>query len=396
MTGTPSDAPQPSPSHRQRLLEVTAVMLRLGFTAFGGPAAHIGLMHDEIVKRRKWVSEQHFLDLLGATNLIPGPNSTEMTVHLGHIRAGWPGLIAGGLGFILPAALITTGLAWAYVQFGTTPAADALLYGIKPVIIAVVLKALWALGPRAIKSVLTAAVGLGMLALFFLGIETAVLLIGGGLLVMLVANARRLAGRDQPGGAALLAPFLLGMPAALTTVAAPFSLGLMFLIFLKIGAVLYGSGYTLLAFIEADFVQRLGWLTSAQVIDAVAVGQVTPGPVLTTATFIGYLLGGLPGAVLATVGVFLPAFVIVSIIGPFIPRLRGSPWAAGFLDGVNAAALGLMAAVTVRLGLAALVDPVTIGVGVIAAVLLVRFNTNTTWLILGGGLIGLGRMLLLG
>jgi chromate transporter len=170
----------------------------------------------------------------------------------------------------------------------------------------------------------------------------------------------------------------------------------MFLTFLKIGAVLYGSGYTLLAFIEADFVQRLGWLTSAQVIDAVAVGQVTPGPLLTTATFIGYLLGGVPGAVLATAGVFLPAFVIVSIIGPFIPRLRGSPWAAGFLDGVNAAALGLMAAVTVRLGLAALVDPVTIGVGVIAAVLLVRFNTNTTWLILGAGLIGLGRMLLLG
>ncbi len=384
------------PSPRRRLLEVAGLMLRLGFTAFGGPAAHIALMHDETVERRRWVTEQHFLDLLGATNLIPGPNSTEMAIHLSFVRAGWAGLIVGGVCFITPAMLIVIGLAWAYVRFGTTPVADAILYGVKPVVIAVVLKALWGLGRSAVKGLLTAAVGLAALALFFVGVDNVALMLSGGVLAMLVANLQWLAReRGQPGSAKLLAPLVgLSLPAALAAAARPFSLGLLFLTFLKIGAVLYGSGYTLLAFLEADFVRRLGWLTTTQIVDAVAIGQVTPGPVFTAATFIGYVLGGLPGALIATAGIFLPSFVFVAASNPLIPRLRESRWASSFLDGVNVAALGLMAAVTVRLAQAAFVDPITVGIGLVSAGLLLRFNLNTTWLIAGGAAVGVAAMLL--
>lgn len=395
------------PPRRENLAEVVRLMLRLGFTAFGGPAAHVAMMHDEVVKRRKWVSEQHFLDMLGATNLIPGPNSTEMTIHLGFIRAGWPGLLLGGASFIAPAMLMVTALAWAYVRFGSTPAAEAILYGIKPVVIAVVANALFSLGQKAVKGALTGAVGIAVLGLFLLGVDNVLLLVGGGALVMLAINARRLLGR--PGSAAALIP-LAGthldrllrkaqglaplMPAAALVAAQPFSLGRLFLTFLKIGSVLYGSGYTLLAFLEADFVRRLGWLTTHQIVDAVAVGQLTPGPVFTTATFIGYVLGGFPGALLATVGIFLPAFILVAISNPFIPRLRESPWAGAFLDGVNVAALGLMAAVTIQLAQAAFVDVLTVAIALAAAVLIFRYRVNTTWLILGSALIGLAATLL--
>lgn len=379
-----SDLPE-----QNRLSEVAKLFLRLGITAYGGPAAHISMMHDEVVKRRQWLDEQQFLDLLGATNLIPGPNSTEMAIHLSYLRAGWRGLIIGGACFIVPAMLTVVALAWAYVEYGTTPAAAWLLYGVKPVVIAVILQALWGLGKKAYKGPLTGVVGLLVLILYFFNVNILLLLVGGGLLVMLGENWSRLRRND-------LAAFLLPLPAltlpAITT--EPFSLGRLFLVFLKIGSVLYGSGYVLLAFLQTDLVTRLGWLTEQQLLDAVAIGQVTPGPVFTTATFIGYILGGLPGAVVATLGIFLPSFFFVAISNPIIPRLRRSPWAAGILDGVNAAALGLMAAVTWQLGRASLVDLLTIALALMAAVLLIRFNVNSTWLILGGALVGLAAFAL--
>jgi chromate transporter len=360
------------------------LFLKLGITGFGGPAAHIGMMHDEIVKRRKWLSDQEFLDLLGATNLIPGPNSTEMAIHIGYLRAGWPGLITAGVCFIAPAMLIVMVLAAIYAQYGTTPQVTWLLYGIKPVVIAIIVQALWSLGKHAVNGWLTALVAGGVAALYFLGVNEIALLFGGGLIVMLALNLKRLRPR---GMAAFLLP--AGGLAILAQALVPFSLPLMFLTFLKIGSVLYGSGYVLLAFLRADFVVQYGWLTDQQLLDAISIGQVTPGPVLTTATFIGYLLGGTPGAVLATIGIFLPAFIFVAISNPWIPRMRNSAWFGGLLDGVNASALGLMGGVTWQLGRSSIVDPLTALIAVAALVLLVRFKVNSTWLIAGGALIGL-------
>ena len=398
----------PDQPARGRLLEVGLLSLRMGLTAFGGPAAHIAMLRDEIVTRRKWLSDQHFLDLLGATNLIPGPNSTEMFIHTGFVRAGWPGLIVSGMAFIIPAMLEVLGLAWAYVRYGSTPQAEWLLYGIKPVIIAVIAQALLGLGKKAVKGWLTGVVGLVVLGLYFMGVNILVLLLAGGVLVMLVENREKLrigglAGLValpyraalSSGSQTLLGWGLLPALSAATGPAAPFSLGVLFLTFLKIGSVLYGSGYVLLAFLHADFVARLGWLTDQQLIDAVAIGQLTPGPVFTTATFIGYLLGGLPGGLIATVGIFLPSFFFVAISNPIIPRLRQSTWAGGMLDGVNVAALGLMAAVTIQLALAALVDPFTWVLALAAGILLFRYRVNTTWLILGAGLVSVLRALLL-
>jgi chromate transporter len=381
----PSAASQ-SPS--QKLFEIARLFLKLGFTAFGGPAAHIAMLHDEVVKRREWLSDQEFLDLVGATNLIPGPNSTEMAIHVSFLRAGWRGLIVGGACFILPAMLIVMALAWVYVRFGSTPQVEWLLYGVKPVVIAIIAQALWKLGRKAVKGPLTAVVGIAVLGGYFLGVNVLVLLLAGGLAVMLVANITRL--REGSLGAFIL-PWLStwSFPNAAQIAAAPFSLPLLFLTFLKIGSVLYGSGYVLLAFLHADFVARLGWLTEQQLIDAVAIGQVTPGPVFTTATFIGYILGGAPGALLGTLGIFLPSFIFVAISNPLIPRMRSSAWVGGLLDGVNVASLGLMAAVTWQLGRASLTDPLTILVALASLVLLVRFKLNTTWLIGGGALIGL-------
>jgi chromate transporter len=372
--------------------EVARLALKLGITAFGGPAAHIAMLRDEVVNRRKWLTDERFLDLLGAINLIPGPNSMEMVIHVGHVRAGWRGLIVGGVCFILPAAVIVLTLAWAYVQYGTTPTAEWLLYGIKPVIIAVVIQALWGLTKTAVKGTFLAAVGLATLTLYLLGFSEIALLIGGGLFVMLVRNIRRLGS----GTAAALLPLTGMVPiwAASLQPATPMNLGQLFLIFLKIGAVLYGSGYVLLAFLRNDFVTRLGWLTDQQLLDAVAIGQFTPGPVFTTATFIGYVLGSWPGAILATVGIFLPSFLFVALTNPLIPKLRASPWMGAFLDGVNVAALGLMAAVTWELGRAAVVDWLTALLAVVAAVLLLRFKINSAWLVLGGGLVGLAAYLL--
>ena len=367
----------------QRLTEVVRLFLKLGMTAFGGPAAHIAMMHNEIVKRRKWLSDQQFLDLVGATNLIPGPNSTEMAIHIGFLRAGWPGLIMGGICFIVPAMLIVLFLAWVYVRFGATPQAEWLLYGIKPVVIAIIVQALWSLGQKAVKGAMTAAVAVIVIILYFMGINEIALLFGGGLIVMFVTNYRRLRRRM----AGIFIP--LSSVGILSYVSIPFSLPQLFLTFLKIGAVLYGSGYVLLAFLRADFVVRFGWLTDQQLMDAIAIGQVTPGPVFTTATFIGFVLGGIPGALLATLAIFLPSFIFVAISNPLIPRIRNSAWVSGLLDGVNVASLGLMAAVTWQLGRASLTGPLTILIALCSFVLLVWFKVNSTWLIAGGGLIGL-------
>lgn len=365
--------------------EVTLLFLRLGFTAFGGPAAHIAMFRDEVVARRKWLSDQEFLDLLAATNLIPGPNSTEMAIHLGYVRAGWRGLIAGGASFILPAFLIVLGIAVLYVEFGTTPAAEALLYGIEPVIIAVILQAVWGLSRTAVKDWFLGLIAVAAFGLYFFNINELLLLFAGGGLVMLVRNGHRL-WVDRGGAAAVL-----GLPMALRIVqeAVPVTLGTLFLTFLKIGSILYGSGYVLVAFLQTEFVDKLGWITSQQLLDAVAIGQFTPGPVFTTATFIGYLVAGVPGAVVATIGIFLPGFVFVAITNPFIPRLRRSPWLAALLDGIVAASLGLMAAVTVDLARQAIIDIPTALIAIAAAVLLIRFRINSTWLILGGAAVGL-------
>jgi chromate transporter len=378
----------PIPSYRSRLTEVVALFLRLGVTAFGGPAAHIAIMHAEVVQRRKWVSEQEFLDLLGAANLIPGPTSTELAIYLGFRRVGWLGLLLAGVCFILPAMLIVLGLAWAYVRFGSTPLAARIFYGILPVVIAIVAQALWILGRKAIKNWLTGLLGLLVLALYFLGVNILVLLLAAGLVAMLGQNLSRLKRLPVVGFWLPLAG--VGLLAG----SVRFSLPVLFLNFLKVGATLYGSGYVLLAYLRADFVHGLGWLTDRQLIDAIAIGQVTPGPVFTTATFIGYLLGGVPGALVATAGIFLPSFVFVAIAGLLVERIRKSAWAAGFLDGVNVASLGLMAGVTFQLATTAVIDPLTILIGLVSLFLLLRFKINSTWLIAGGALIGLIHTLL--
>jgi chromate transporter len=365
-------------------VEVTLAFLKLGLTAFGGPAAHIGMFRQEFVQRRRWLSDERFLDLLGATNLIPGPNSTEMAIHIGFLRAGWPGLIAGGVAFTLPAMLIVLVLSWMYVQFGSTPQAGWLLYGIKPVMIAIILQAFWELGRKAVKDVLTAAIGISVIALYFLGFNELFLLFASGLILMLVQNwgqIRNFRYRDVP----VFLPFLPALAAA----SVPFSLPTLFLVFLKIGAILYGSGYVLIAFLRADLVTRLGWLTEQQLIDAITIGQITPGPLFTSATFIGYLLGGVPGALIATLGIFLPSYIFVAISNPVIPKLRQSPWAGSLLDGVIVASLGLMAAVSFQLSLVSLVDGLTIVIALVSFVLLLRFKLNATWLIIGGALVGL-------
>jgi len=371
-----------------RLPAIATLFLRLGLTAFGGPAAHIAMMHNEVVKRRKWLDDQHFLDLLGATNLIPGPNSTEMAIHVGFVQAGWLGLIVSGVCFILPAMLIVLALAWVYVRFGSAPQAEWLLYGVKPVVIAIVAQALWNLGQRAVKSPFLAAVGAAVLVSYFFGINEIGLLFSAGLLVMIGKNIGRLRKRVMGG---FLVPSFAGLGSLTFSafLATQLSLSVLFFTFLKIGSVLYGSGYVLLAFLRSDLVVRLSWLTDRQLLDAVAIGQLTPGPVFTTATFIGFILGGLPGALLATLGIFLPSFIFVAISNPLIPRIRNSTWVSGLLDGVNVASLGLMAAVTWQLGRASVIDLPSALIALISLALLIRWKVNTTWLIAGGAVIGL-------
>ena len=374
-------------SESRRLGELARLFTRLGFTAFGGPAAHIAMMHDEVVVRRHWLDEQHFLDMIGATNLVPGPNSTEMAIHVGHERAGWRGMLVSGACFILPAVLIVGVLAWAYVRYGSTPQGEALMYGIKPVVIAIVLQALIRLGQSAVKGPLLAMAGIVAFGLYLFGINELVVLFGLGALVAVIQMARR-----RMASASGVIPFvgLGGLPALVAQVqAVPVRLDQLFFVFLKVGALLYGSGYVLLAFLRNDLVLQLGWLTDQQLLDAVAIGQFTPGPVFTTATFIGYVLAGVPGAVVATVGIFLPAFCFVAVLNRIVPAMRRSPWTGALLDGVNVAALGLMAGVTWQLAQSAIVDWLTGLLAVAAALMLFRFKINSAWLVLAGGIIGL-------
>lgn len=376
----------PDPERRRRLRELFLLFARLGFTAFGGPAAHTAMMHGEVVTRRRWLGEQEFLDLVGATNLIPGPNSTELAIHIGRRRAGWTGLLVAGASFIVPATLIVLALAWAYVEYGSTAQGEALQYGIAPIVIAIVAQALWKLGRIAVKDVPLALVAVAVVALYFVGVNELALIFGTGLAVMVFRNAIPVGGWR----ASAIAPWLAWAPAQLLAVAPEVAIShiRLFLTFLKIGAVLYGGGYVLLAFLRADFVERLGWLTERQLLDAVAIGQFTPGPLFTTATFVGYLVLGVPGALLATLGIFLPSFALVAATGPLIPRLRRSRWLGAALDGVNVAALALMAGVTWQLGLEAIVDVPTALLAVAAAAVLAVWNPNSAWLVLAGGVAG--------
>jgi chromate transporter len=385
---TPGETParsEASAERTKRLGELARLFLRLGIVGFGGPAAHIALMEREVVRRFQWLTREEFLDLLGATNLIPGPNSTELAIQIGHRRAGWPGLLVAGACFILPAAAIVLAIAWFYVRYQSLPEVGALLYGVKPVIIAIVIQAIVGLARSAVKSPFLGLLGIGALAASILGLDELTLLLAAGALAALAAQIR--APRARPPAALALLP---GLPlaGAIATNTVPFTLGALFLGFLKIGSVLFGSGYVLLAFLRADFVERLGWLSEQQLLDAVAVGQVTPGPVFTTATFIGYILGGVAGAALATLGIFLPAFVFVAVSGPLVPRLRRSKWAGAFLDGVNVASLALMVAVTWYFGRAAVIDAPTVLLALGSAVALIRYRVGSVGLVLAGGLVG--------
>lgn len=371
---------------RTSLRELASLFLRLGATAFGGPAAHIAMMRDEVVARRGWLSDERFLDLVGATNLIPGPNSTELAIHIGWQRRRWAGLWVAGLAFIVPAMLITGACAWAYVTFGTRPAASWLLYGVKPVIIAVILQAIWSLTPKAAKTRWLRIIGLAVLVLSVAGVDELLLLASAGALNVMVTGTLRRDARATPPRqlqqAISIVPLAAGSTAALVTLPS------LFWLFFKTGSVLFGSGYVLIAFLRADLVHRLHWLSEAQLIDAVAIGQLTPGPVFTTATFIGYVLAGPGGALVATLGIFLPAFIFVALSGPLVPRLRASPLAGSFLDGVNVASLALMIAVTLQLGRAAVIDAPTACLALASSVLLVRYKLSSTWLIAIGAATG--------
>jgi chromate transporter len=363
------------------LWDLARLFLKLGFTSFGGPAAHIAMMRKEVVEKRQWFDEKSFLDLIGASNLIPGPTSTEIAFYIGLRRAGWQGLLITSTCFILPAAGMVLAFAWAYVQFGTTPQATGLLYGIKAAVVAIIVEALWKLGRKALKGRLLIAVGLLVLTLYLLGINVLILLLGGGLCVLAVRQRREFPQRLNGF------PLLAIIPGSV--IVEPFSLLGLFLTFLKIGGVLYGGGYVLLAFLRADFVDRLGWLTDKQLLDAVAVGQFTPGPVFTTATFVGYLTGGWLGAILATIGIFLPSLLYVGLLAPYVDQLRKRSWTSDLLDGVNVAALALMAGVGWELARSAVFDLFTAVVSFICVVLLLRFKVNSAWLLAGAGAVGI-------
>jgi chromate transporter len=369
--------------------EVAWVFLRLGTIAFGGPAAHTAMMRDELVRRRGWISDERFVDLIGATNLIPGPNSTELAIHLGFDRARWRGLAAAGACFILPAALMVTGLAWAYGTYGDTPAVEGILYGIVPAVIAIIANALFGLLRTVIKTIWLGVLVIAALVADLLGVNELLVLAAGAVLAAAVRVIRDPPSRHQLHSL-LIAPLLgaAGQPVFPDPTGG--QLAQLFATMLKIGAVLYGSGYVLLAFLRGDFVDRLGWITQQQLIDAVSIGQVTPGPVFTTATFIGYVVAGPIGAFLATLAIFIPSFVFVGLLTRLTDKLRSSPWTSALLDGVNATALALMAGVSYQLARTAIVDLVTLAIAVVTLLLVWKTKLNTAWYIAAGALIGIG------
>lgn len=377
--------------------ELIWLFLRLGITSFGGPAAHIAMMEEEVVNRRNWMTRDYFLDLVGATNLIPGPNSTEMAIHIGYIRGGLSGLVAAGISFILPAVVITGAFAWAYMKLGTLPQADGLLFGIKPVVISIISVAVIRLGKAAAKNSMLTVLGTCVALSSLLGAnEIAALLLGGGVGLVL-SSLKNMPGQ---GLSTWLTPYAVQQPPLFSwngtvTVAAASTAGIagvsvwkLGLFFLKIGAVLYGSGYVLVAFLEGGLVRDYGWLTSRQLLDAVAIGQFTPGPVLSTATFIGYIISGTAGAVIATVAVFLPSFLFVLLLNPLIPKIRSSKLASAFLDAVNISAVGLMAAVAVSFAGKVITDWRAAIIAITAVLAGMRFKLNNAWLITGGAAAG--------
>jgi chromate transporter len=366
--------------------EILRLFLRLGLTAFGGPAAHIVLMEREAVERRGWMSRAQFLDLVGACNLLPGPSSTQVAMALGYRRAGWVGLAVAGACFILPASLATLALAWAYVRYGSLPQAQGLLYGAKPVMVAIIVQAVWKLGRMAFRRWPLALAGLACFAAALLGAPPIAVLLAAGGLALLAAWPR--SRRGVAMGLATL-PATAGAGAAGAVGAT--GLAPLFLVFLKLGVVVFGSGYVLVAFLKVDLVDRLHWITTPQLLDAITAGQVTPGPVFATATFLGYLLHGWAGAAVATAAIFLPSFFMAGLVGALAGRIRQSLLASAFLDGVNAAAVALMAAVAISLGRATLIDGWSWALGLVSVALLLRFRVNATWLILGGA--GLGVLL---
>ncbi|MBE9104162.1 chromate efflux transporter [Nostoc cf. edaphicum LEGE 07299] len=395
-----------------RLGELANLFFKLGIIGFGGPVAHIAMIEDEVVKRRQWLTREHFLDLLGATNLIPGPNSTEMAIHIGYIYAGWLGLIVSGVCFVLPAVLITGGFAWVYVAYGTLPQIAPLLYGIKPAVLAIIINALWGLAKKAVKTrqLLVIAFAVALLTLLFKLNEVIALLIGGLLGMVWLHSGDK---HDKPGdkanfliaslstGATLKASAVLATSVATTSTVANVSLWQLGWFFLKVGSVLFGGGYLLVAFLQGELVQEYGWLTQQQLLDAIAIGQFTPGPVLSTATFIGYVIAGIPGAIVATIGIFLPSFVFVAALNPLIPRLRASSWTRAFLDAVNVSAVALMVVTTLQLGTATLtlpqapfVDFLGLAIAIVSAILAIRFRINAAWLVFSSAFIGWGASLL--
>jgi len=351
----------------QDLGSLFRVFLKIGCLGFGGPAAHLALMEREIVRDRGWLAPSEFLDLIGAANLIPGPNSTEVALYVGLRRAGWRGLLVSGAGFVMPAVLLVLACAWAYQRYGALPPVEGVLRGVPPVVVAVVVHALWAFGKAAIRSPLLGLVAVAAVAARLAGVSEIPVLLGGGLIVMI-------AGQAGPRSARVAS-------VELTT-----AVGL-FLFFLTVGA----SGYVLLAFLEGGLV-RGGWLTQRQLLDAIAIGQATPGPVFTTATFVGYLLDGVPGALGATAGIFLPAFVLVPASAALLPRVQSSPAARSFLDGVNVGAVALLAVVAVELSRTALVSPIGIAAALVALVLLLR-RVGAAWLLVAGAVLGLAGLL---
>lgn len=380
-----------SPAKTQVSLSSLAfVFLKLGTIAFGGPAAHIAMMNDEFVGKRRWITEEDFLDRVAAASLIPGPSSTEVGIFIGRSLRGWAGLIVAGCCFIFPAAILVALIAAAYVRFGSLPQAEGILRAIKPVVIAIILQALWGLGRTAAKTRALALIGMAAAVLNFAGVGPLIVLTFAGASSGMVWWLRKT--RSDPAalfGIALSKRLAGGSFAALAVaVAAPVTMGRLFLSFLKIGSVVFGSGYVLLAFLRAEFVDHLHWLTEKQLIDSVAVGQFTPGPVFTTATFIGYVVAGLPGAFVATLGIFLPGFVFVAISDPLIPRIRQSPMAGAVLDGVVVGSLALILVVAWQLGRASITDWLTIFLLGVSLVVMFRLKVNSAWLILGAAIVG--------
>jgi len=364
-----------------RLREIAQEFLRLGFVAYGGPAAHIAMMEERYVRRREWLTRERFLDLLGAASLLPGPSSTEVAIYLGEVRGGTAGLVVAGACFILPAAVLVMALAWAYMKYGAMPQVAGVLFGIKPVVVALIAQAIWNLGRTALKNVWLGALAMAAIGLAIWGASPLIVLIGAGALWALIREGKKLA-QDKAATAGLLGTGAAGTGMAVGMLP-------LFLYFLKVGAVLVGSGYVLLAVLRADLVVKMQWLSDAQLLDAIAVSQATPGPFFTVATFIGYVLGGWKGAVLATVGMFLPAFIYVGATAGFLPKLRKSAVASAFLDGVNATAVALMAVVGWQFAQASIVNVAAMVMLIGSAVLVFRYKVNSAWLVLGGAIVGI-------